>query len=132
MGIVSSAEHGQITTIICCCNAAGAFIPPFLIFSRKRMQECLLDNSTPGCQATCSGNGWVNSPSLQSWLEFFVETVRHCTKDKKILLLLDNKEAHKYYPELEYALKNNIIFVSFAPQATNKLQPLDIMVHRPP
>lgn len=130
VGVVSSTERGQITTVICCCNAAGAFIPPFLIFARKRMQERLLDNSSPGCQATCSDNGWVNGPVFQTWLEFFVETVRP-TKDKKVLLLLDNHEAHKYYPALEYASKNNVIFVSFAPHATNKLQPLDVSVYGP-
>lgn len=32
VGIVSSLERGVLTTVICCCNAAGSFIPPFFYF----------------------------------------------------------------------------------------------------
>ncbi|KAJ8880789.1 hypothetical protein PR048_017260 [Dryococelus australis] len=32
VGAISSAERGTLTTVICCCNAMEAFIPPFLIF----------------------------------------------------------------------------------------------------
>lgn len=130
VGVVGSAERGQLTTVICCCNAAGTFIPPFFIFARKRMQERLLDGSPPGSQATVTDNGWINGPAFLNWLQFFVEKTRPTT-DKKVLLLLDNHESHKFFPALEYASKNNVVFVSFAPHTTDRMQPLDVAIYGP-
>lgn len=130
VGVISSAERGQLTTVICCCNAAGTFIPPFFIFARKRMQERLLDGAPPGSQATVTVNGWIHGEAFLSWLQFFTEKVRP-NEDRKVLLLLDNHESHKYYPALEFASKNNIVFLSFAPHTTDRMQPLDVAVYGP-
>ena len=130
VGVISSTERGQLTTVLCCCNAAGSYIPPFFIFARKRMQDKLLDGAPPGSQGACSDNGWINGPSFLTWLKFFVQNVRP-TAESKVLLLLDNHEAHKYFPALEYASKNHVIFVSFAPHTTHKMQPLDVTVYGP-
>ncbi|KAF2888893.1 hypothetical protein ILUMI_17280 [Ignelater luminosus] len=35
VGMIASAERGQLTTVIGCCNAAGSFLPPFLIICKK-------------------------------------------------------------------------------------------------
>ncbi|KAL1488574.1 hypothetical protein ABEB36_015037 [Hypothenemus hampei] len=40
-------ERSQLTTIIGYCNA---FLPPFLIFARKKMQLRLLDEASPGSE----------------------------------------------------------------------------------
>ena len=70
VGVISSAERGQLTTVICCCIAAGSYVEPFLIFARKRMQERLMDDSPPGSQGSCTDNGWVNGPTFLAWLKF--------------------------------------------------------------
>lgn len=130
VGMIASAERGQLTTVIGCCNAAGCFLPPFLIFARKKMQPRLLDGSPPGTQATCTPTGWTSGEIFLSWMHFFVEQVRP-TADKKVLLLLDNHESHKYYPALEYATMNNVVIVSLAPHTTHKMQPMDVAVYGP-
>nr|XP_023012926.1 uncharacterized protein LOC111502960 [Leptinotarsa decemlineata] len=56
VGIIASAERGQLTTVIGCCNAAGSFLPLFLIFARKNMQPRLLDGAPPGTQGICTAN----------------------------------------------------------------------------
>lgn len=72
----------------------------------------------------------MNGPTFLSWVQYFVEKVRP-TKEKKAILLLDNLEAHKYYPALQFASENNVVFVSFAPHTTHKMQPLDVAVFGP-
>lgn len=68
---VASAERGQLTTVIGCCNAAGSFLPPFLIFARKKMQPRLLDGAPPGTHGTCTPNGWTSGEIfLDSWNMF--------------------------------------------------------------
>jgi hypothetical protein len=130
VGLIASPERGRTTTVVCCCNAAGSFIPPFMIFARKRMVPRLLDGAPPGTQGTCSDNGWINGPVFLEWLRFFVETVRP-TSEKKVMLVLDNHESHKYLPALEYASQNHVVFVSLAPHTTHRMQPLDYCVYGP-
>ncbi|CAF4954317.1 unnamed protein product [Pieris macdunnoughi] len=50
VGRIASAERG---------NAAGSFLPPFLIFAREKMQPRILDGAPPGTQGTCTPNGWT-------------------------------------------------------------------------
>lgn len=130
VGLIASSERGRNTTVICCCNAAGSFIPPFMIFARKKMNSRLLDGSAPGTQGTCTDNGWINGPAFLEWLRFFIESVRP-TSDKKVILVLDNHESHKYLPALELASANHIIFISLAPHTTHRMQPLDYCVYGP-
>lgn len=61
-------------------------------------------------------------------MRFYVEHVRP-TPEKKILLLLDNDESHKYYRALDYASKNNVVILSLAPHTTHKMQPMEIAIY---
>jgi hypothetical protein len=108
--------------------AAGSFIPPFLIFARKRMQERLPDGAPTGCQASCTDNGWINGETLLQWLQFFVEQVRP-TPVSKVWLILDNHESQKYVKVFDYATENSVLFLSFAPHTAHKMQPLDISLY---
>lgn len=76
VGFIASTERGRTTTVICCCNVDGA---------------------PPGTQATVNDNGWSYGPVFLEWLRFFIDTVR-LTAEKKVLLMLDNHESHKYLP----------------------------------
>jgi len=96
VGVISSAERGKLTTIIGCCNAAGSFIPPFFIFAKQKIQPRLMGGAPPGAKGHCSASGWTNGDLFLMWLQFFVEIVRP-TPDKKVILVLDNHESHKYY-----------------------------------
>ncbi|XP_045542072.1 MFS-type transporter clz9-like [Papilio machaon] len=130
VGFIASTERGRTTTVICCCNAAGSFLPPLMIFARKRMAPNLLDGAPPGTQAIVSDNGWTNGTVFLDWLRFFIDTVRP-TAEKKVLLIMDNHESHKYLPALEFASKCHVIFVSLAPHTTHRMQPLDLCVYGP-
>ncbi|XP_047033976.1 uncharacterized protein LOC124640306 [Helicoverpa zea] len=130
VGVISSVERGKLTTVVCCCNAAGSFVPPFLIFGRKRMVPRLLDGAPPGCVASCTDNGWINGPIFLEWVRHFVSMTRP-TPENKIVLVMDNHESHKYLEALDFASKNNIIFVSLPPHTTHRLQPLDTCVYGP-
>jgi len=36
VGALTSGERGVNTTIVCCVNASGFYVPPMIIFKRKR------------------------------------------------------------------------------------------------
>lgn len=45
IGAITSQERGQTITIICCMSASGNFVPPGMIFPRKRMKVELQDGA---------------------------------------------------------------------------------------
>ncbi|KAG8230099.1 hypothetical protein J437_LFUL007643 [Ladona fulva] len=45
---ISSAERGQTVTAVCCMSATGVFVPPALIFPRKRMNLLLCKDALNG------------------------------------------------------------------------------------
>jgi hypothetical protein len=48
VGRVESAERGMSTTAVICMSASGSYVPPMVIFARKRMKEELKDGAPPG------------------------------------------------------------------------------------
>jgi hypothetical protein len=128
VGSISSAERGQLVTALCCCS--GKFIPPALIFPRKKRNARYLNGTPPGIIGFVSDNGWVNSEIFLEWLKFFVKSVRP-TSEQKCLLILDNHVSHRSLDVLEYASQNNLVILSVPPHCTHKLQPLDVAVYGP-
>lgn len=55
-----SWECGKNVTVICCFNAAGTYIPPLFIFSRKRMSTHLCKVGLAGAIYKFPDNGWSN------------------------------------------------------------------------
>jgi hypothetical protein len=94
------------------------------------MQEWLLDGAPTGCQASCTDNGWIKGETFLQWLQFVVEQV-HPTTTRKVLLVLDNHKSLIHIKALDFAMGNNVLFLSFAPHMTNKMQPLDVPVYGP-
>lgn len=48
VGLISSAERGQLSTAVLCVSASGIYVPPLVIFPRVRMKAELLDGAPPG------------------------------------------------------------------------------------
>ncbi|XP_018560825.1 uncharacterized protein LOC108903210 [Anoplophora glabripennis] len=130
VGSISSVERGQLVTAICCCSASGKFIPPALIFPRKKRNPRYLNGTPPGTIDFVSDNGWVNSDIFLQWLKFFVKSVRP-TPEQKCLLVLDNHVSHRTLELIDYASENNVVILSVPPHCTHKLQPLDVAVYGP-
>ena len=61
VGRITSGERGETVTIICAMNGAGNYVPPMMIFKRRRLIQLLLRGSPPGTVGAVSDNGWVTS-----------------------------------------------------------------------
>ena len=88
------AERGKTVIAMCCCTSEERFIPPALIFSKKRMVDRLMNGAPPGSIGVCSDSGWMNTALFVKWLSFFEKHVKP-TKETPALLIVDNHESHR-------------------------------------
>ncbi|CAH2013872.1 unnamed protein product [Acanthoscelides obtectus] len=52
VGAITSGERGQLVTLALAVNANGNFVPPFIIFPRKKFKDVMVANGPPGCVDT--------------------------------------------------------------------------------
>jgi len=130
VGKVTSGEKGQTTTIVCAMNAAGSYVPPMIIFKRKRMSEILLRGSPAGTIGCCSTNGWIDAALFLKWLNHFISHVKP-TVDDKVILILDGHCSHKSLEVIDLARSNGVVIVCLPPHTTHRLQPLDRTFYGP-
>src|SRR6218665_57935 len=84
---------GRIVTIVAAVSAMGQFVPPAMIFPRKRMNDRLIHDALSGTVGYCSGNGCIDITLFCQYLDHFIEHVRPTT-EQKVLLILGNHISH--------------------------------------
>lgn len=130
VGAATSWERGKTVTVCCSMNAAGGYIPPMLIYPRKRMAPALGKNGIPGSIMECSQSGWINEDIFLVWLKHFVKHTG-TNAENPTLLILDNHESHSSLQSYEYCRKNGVHLLSIPPHTSHRLQPLDISFFGP-
>lgn len=121
---IVSAERGITVTALCCMSANGHYIPPALIYPRKRPRDDLLDGGPSQSICMVSDSGFVNSELFVNWLHHFKDFT-HPSSEDPVLLLLDNHSSHISLEAVKYARQNNIVMLTLPPHGSHKLQPLD-------
>lgn len=84
---VTSAEKGQLVTIVCCCSASGNYVLPALIFPRKRRKEELLIGAPPETIILQTESGYINSEIFVRWLRHFQKHVRASSNNSALLTM---------------------------------------------
>lgn len=130
VGFIASGERGINTTLVCCCNAAGNYIPPMIIFKRQRMHPALRNGCLPGSIIEISESGYINTDLFVKWLNHFIQFVKPNIREK-YLLLLDGHTTHsKNLEAISLARDNGIILLQLPGHTTHRLQPLDVGVFK--
>lgn len=130
IGSLTSAERGTLTTLAMAVSATGNTVAPLFVFPRVHFKDHFLRMAPPGSVGGANPSGWINEELFLTFLKHFVATVK-CTREKPILLLLDNHDTHLSIAALNYAKESGIVMLSFPPHCSHKLQPLDRSVFGP-
>lgn len=130
IGVAISAERGQTITILCAVSAAGTYVPPMIIYPRKRMSPQLEKDGPIGCIYSCSDNGWSNDDLFLKWIKHFQNYVK-ATEADPILLILDNHASHISLQIYNFCRENHIVLLTIPPHTSNHLQPLDLTFFGP-
>lgn len=103
VGSLTSAERGETVTCLICMSASGAYMPPMLIFPRKKKQKEFELGLPPGGWAEVHSTGWMTAESFLVWFRKFVEFSK-ASKDFPVLLILDGHSTHtKNLEVIDYA-----------------------------
>lgn len=130
IGSLTSAERGTLVTMAIAVSAGGNSVPPFFIFPRVHYKDHFLRDGPQGSVGNANPSGWMKEENFVTFMKHFVNNVK-CSKDRPVLLLLDNHESHLSIPGLDFAKGNGVVMVSFPPHCSHKLQPLDRSVFGP-
>lgn len=131
VGLLTSAERGQLVTVVCCFGADGSYMPPLFVFPRKRMKPELMLNAPRGSWALCHESGWIQKEIFTAWFEKFIKFSRSSV-DNPVLLLLDGHASHtKNMDVINLGRNNGVHILSFPPHCTHRLQPLDVGFMKP-
>ncbi|XP_039282920.1 uncharacterized protein LOC120351048 [Nilaparvata lugens] len=117
-----AAEQGQTVTVVCSMSAVGHHIPPFFIFSRKRINPQLINGGPTGCDMAVTDKGYMTSATFIIWLKHF-QKFTHPTVERPVLLILDNHISHVSLEAITYAKENHIIMLSLPPHSSHRTQP---------
>lgn len=121
---ISSADKGETVTAVCCMSATGIYVPPALIFPRKRMNPHLFKDAPPGTLNLVTETGYMNTDLFLDWLKHFVQHTKP-SKDDPVLLIADNHTSHCSLPAIVYCRENHVTFLTLPPHASHVIQPLD-------
>lgn len=130
VGTITSAERGEMITVAVAVNAQGNSIPPMFIFPRKRFRDHFIRDGPPGCIGEANGSGWMQENTFFIFIQHFIKRTKP-TKEKPVILLLDNHSSHLSCKVLDLCKESGVIMVSFPPHCSHKLQPLDLTVFGP-
>ena len=62
IGAISNGERGTNITVVCCINSAGPYVPPLILFKRKRQCCELADGApSPSLSQTMNLAGWTGT-----------------------------------------------------------------------
>ena len=81
-------------------------------------------------QSRLSTSGWMVGELFLQFMHHLVANVRPTTENP-MLLLLDNHHSHLDIKVLNFAKSNGVTLLSFPPNCSHKLQPLDVSVFGP-
>ena len=130
VGSITSGERGELVTLVYTVSATGNTIPPMFILPRVHYRNHFINTAPHGSVGAANKSGWINVASVPDYLTHVVQNTR-CTKEKPILLIMDNHETHMSLAAVDLAKANWIVLLTIPPHTSHRLQPLDRTVYGP-
>ena len=128
--ILTATEGKTNYSVLIGGNAAGIFIPPYIIYKSigKNIPFSWVLNGVEDAVYNTSKNGWMNQEIFIKWIPWFDDILTKKGIEKPVVVLMDGCTAHVSLAIVEEARKRNIILVKLPPNSTHVLQALDVTV----
>jgi len=127
---VQSAERGSLVTVNC-MSPTGRFIPPLLVFPRKKYETRSDEWHTAWINPRVPSSGWIQSEIFSQWYLHFIKHTKP-TKEDSVILVLDGHYSHTRNLEvITLARENDVNIICLPPHSSHKMQPLAKAFMRP-
>ena len=123
----------QWITAIECVSAAGAALPPLIIFKAKHTNTGWIPAHTPpDWRFSTSNSGWTSDSHAFEWLTTVFEPLtRPADPTLRRLLIMDGHGSHITANVISYCMQHAIDLLILPPHTSHVLQPLDVSVFAP-
>ncbi|KAK0133236.1 hypothetical protein N1851_031252 [Merluccius polli] len=68
VGAITSAERGELLTVVCAVNATSNAVPPMFIFPRVRYKDYFITKAPSGSIGTSTRSGWIDEDTFVEWI----------------------------------------------------------------
>ena len=92
VGSITSAERGELVTVVYTICANGSALPPMFLFPKVKYRNHFIRGAPVGSVGDATKTGWMNEKTSVMYLKHVIKTTR-CTTEKPILLIMDNHES---------------------------------------
>ncbi|GBL79448.1 hypothetical protein AVEN_92616-1 [Araneus ventricosus] len=106
-----AVERGSLVTMVLAVSANVKSVPPFFVFPTKIFKRNFRSNAPQGSSGSSNKSRWMTEQDFQSFMKHFLKHAR-ITKDRPVLLILDNHQSHLVLPTLDLAKENGVIILS--------------------
>ncbi|XP_077597392.1 uncharacterized protein LOC144213026 [Stigmatopora nigra] len=120
----AAAASKDRVSVLACLNAAGADVPPFVVYSKAYPGGlCYKTRGPSRALYGCSDSGRVTSELFKKW--FLGHFLLHAPKERPLLLLFDGHKSPLNLEVVETARREGVVLVCLPPHCSHLLQPLD-------
>ena len=120
---IFNVDETGFPLVLACVNAAGATIPPMVIYDRKTLKQELYKGEIDETIYGLTDNGWSNSEMFDTW--FNNHFLRYIPAVRPVLLMLDGHSSHYNPSTVRMAAEQQVIIFCLPPHTTHLTQPLD-------
>ena len=113
-------------TVSACANAAGDFMPPFLVFPGQKLTSGIGYRDFPDAYYTVTENGWMDRDSFFEFIVYFDAFVSKLGIMRPVILWIDGHTSHIGAASARFCRTNNIILFLLLRNATFVIQPFDV------
>ena len=99
-----------------------------LVFSRVKLRDHMMEGAPPDSIGVANPSGWMSAACF-----IIKHILKHtkCSKDRQVILILDNHDSHISIETIDLSKENGVTFLTLPPHCNHKLQPLDRSVYGP-
>ena len=115
-----------MTTVLFAVNAAGEWIPPFILYKAQHLYHQWTLGGPVGAFYGVNKSGWMEDRDFENWfLKVFLPMSDKGTGQPR-LLMFDGHNSHLSYKVAKAAYDANVSLLCLPPHCSHALQPLDV------
>ena len=114
-----------VFSMMFCRNAEVEVVPPYVVYKSVHLYSQWVAAGPPGTRYNQSKSGWFDETTFTDWFFTLIFPIL-CKKEGKKVLIGDNLSSHLSQSVIDACSKHNIAFACLFPNATHRLQPLDV------